>query len=1154
MDENEQFRTDEDTKWFGVRSEGIASMKTSYIIETSRMRDFLEATISSRGQPNPKLQFPIRCLSYLGAHYASVTPENVESPVSACTTTQKGQPTTGEVNLYPELSTTGTTIPIFLADCEGITGGEPIAKRFQNTWFDTQKPRRKKYRIRAKLGRSEVVKDLYPRLLYTLSDVVCYVVSEPSWQDVLENLLEWSTTGAQHTINQAALPALIIILNIEDRKISNEWILPRDWDVHSEKDNPDPVTQYVFNIIKAFKAHKNDREIKNPKRACQYKVEAKDESDPDYELNGILTDLRRSYSRIQVHYIPRTGVRTIDNPDLLFQQIETLRERILAYSNFIQGLRAASLTQFNSRQFIIMTDYAFSHFCRDPEEPFDFGLFQQLTAVPDSVETHIFLVKSNVFDKNIQKYCQNAIRNFLDVYMPCSYIHDETFDLKVRCSNTRTGHTKGHQGPFGLFLTDGPFETGGIDEKSFMQSVEDKLQALAMNTNMDPGSGRGTWKSQVDKEHKKNIEALRNCGAYPNAKASKSYDPDIGSDTYEVLSLIRSNVEVILDSTLRVVESKPFIAGRFCYGCLFRKPEYALPCSHIICANCLRENMSTDSIYESMATAILKNCIICGDDNLSNRDGWPFTVPIRPDLTNPRVLSLDGGGVRGIMQLVMLERLESLIGLGLPIGRFFDLMVGTSGGGITALGIGIQGLSASKCLKRFKKISKKGFVSKPGMNIPGLKRISMFFRGSVYYVSSFEKVLEKKFRQGQPTGVFGLKNHCRVAVTTTVGTDTCLIANYNRGGTKKYLESLTTLWTAARCTSAAPTYFDPVSHEGSTCQDGGLNVNNPVQLAYQESQVIWGDNTRHDLILSLGSGKASHPQPEPTSTWLVPAPLLDLWKSFLSTMSGEDGWNTFFESQTSNVKARCKRLNVKLPGEYEPAMDAVGEIENMEAIARNYNEPYTKSLLTPYEPILGNCTENKLEIIADIMRAGQYFFQLESLKYPSSDNKNFVIGGRLRCLLGLTEIKNLKKLLARTSHFRINQAFDLKIPTSVDTLTGFNLPINFEHEDPKSPVRIDVSFGGTYQTAISGFPKDLRELQEYDDKVILNLNEAPNPPRESADTAINGEATNIAGGVSFADVKEESSTSAAISLSNILQGDDSQSENELSIVGTPDSE
>ena len=47
-----------------------------------------------------------------------------------------------------------------------------------------------------------------------------------------------------------------------------------------------------------------------------------------------------------------------------------------------------------------------------------------------------------------------------------------------------------------------------------------------------------------------------------------------------------------------------------------------------------------------------------------------------------RMLTLDGGGVRGIIELVMLKELESAIGInaGIPLRAYFDLIVGTSTG------------------------------------------------------------------------------------------------------------------------------------------------------------------------------------------------------------------------------------------------------------------------------------------------------------------------------------------------------------------------------------------------------------------------------------------------------------------------------------------
>jgi uncharacterized protein len=63
-----------------------------------------------------------------------------------------------------------------------------------------------------------------------------------------------------------------------------------------------------------------------------------------------------------------------------------------------------------------------------------------------------------------------------------------------------------------------------------------------------------------------------------------------------------------------------------------------------------------------------------------------------------RILSLDGGGIRGVFPAAFLARLEEH--LEHPIGRYFDLIAGTSTGGIIAIGLGL-GLSAADILKLY---------------------------------------------------------------------------------------------------------------------------------------------------------------------------------------------------------------------------------------------------------------------------------------------------------------------------------------------------------------------------------------------------------------------------------------------------------------------
>ena len=63
-----------------------------------------------------------------------------------------------------------------------------------------------------------------------------------------------------------------------------------------------------------------------------------------------------------------------------------------------------------------------------------------------------------------------------------------------------------------------------------------------------------------------------------------------------------------------------------------------------------------------------------------------------------RILSLDGGGIRGVFPAAFMARLEEH--LEHPIGRYFDLIAGTSTGGIIAIGLGL-GLSAGEILKLY---------------------------------------------------------------------------------------------------------------------------------------------------------------------------------------------------------------------------------------------------------------------------------------------------------------------------------------------------------------------------------------------------------------------------------------------------------------------
>lgn len=65
------------------------------------------------------------------------------------------------------------------------------------------------------------------------------------------------------------------------------------------------------------------------------------------------------------------------------------------------------------------------------------------------------------------------------------------------------------------------------------------------------------------------------------------------------------------------------------------------------------------------------------------------------------------------------------------------------------------------------------------------------------------------------------------------------------------------IWQAARATSAATLFFDPIQIGRQRFVDGATGMNNPVELVFEEAKAIWPDAvSRIQCLLSIGTGKA----------------------------------------------------------------------------------------------------------------------------------------------------------------------------------------------------------------------------------------------------------------------------------------------------------
>ena len=217
-----------------------------------------------------------------------------------------------------------------------------------------------------------------------------------------------------------------------------------------------------------------------------------------------------------------------------------------------------------------------------------------------------------------------------------------------------------------------------------------------------------------------------------------------------------------------------------------------------------------------------------------------------------RVLSIDGGGIRGIIPAMVVAHIERKMGK--PAHELFDLMVGTSTGGILALGLSRPGAS------RPVQFSARWVVKlyeEQGANI---------FEYSLWRkLRTVGGILDEAYSHEVLEGILG-----KYFAGTTLGdckTPTMVTSYDIQNRRTVFLKSwyadhqLVRCCDAARATSAAPTYFEPkpldTGDVASVLIDGGIFMNSPSVSAYAEARKLFPDEPI--AVLSLGTGELTRP-------------------------------------------------------------------------------------------------------------------------------------------------------------------------------------------------------------------------------------------------------------------------------------------------------
>lgn len=227
-----------------------------------------------------------------------------------------------------------------------------------------------------------------------------------------------------------------------------------------------------------------------------------------------------------------------------------------------------------------------------------------------------------------------------------------------------------------------------------------------------------------------------------------------------------------------------------------------------------------------------------------------------------KLLALDGGGIRGVMTLGILKKIEETVGQ--PLWQYFDYIAGTSTGAIIAAGLA-RGMSVDELIAFYRDAGPEMFAK-----TRFLKRLN-----SLYNNGPLEQKLKDVFGEKTDLKPGSLKTLLLV-VTRNVTTDSPwpITSNpdamYNATAREDCNLGIP-LWKLVRASTAAPIYFPPEvvelvpgdEQKTFVFVDGGVTpYNNPAWVLFRFAtdpayRLQWATGERQMQLISVGTGAAA---------------------------------------------------------------------------------------------------------------------------------------------------------------------------------------------------------------------------------------------------------------------------------------------------------
>ncbi|KIV90286.1 hypothetical protein PV10_07605 [Exophiala mesophila] len=243
-----------------------------------------------------------------------------------------------------------------------------------------------------------------------------------------------------------------------------------------------------------------------------------------------------------------------------------------------------------------------------------------------------------------------------------------------------------------------------------------------------------------------------------------------------------------------------------------------------------------------------------------------------PDLETEGLclLSLDGGGVRGLSSLYILRGLMLRLNderkkVHLPQVKpcdIFDLIGGTSTGGLIAIMLGRLEMDVQECIDAYTELMSTVFEKKRGRFAIGWKGDVKARFSSKALAGAIKNVIEKRGLSADTPFYVEVENEetrrCKVFVCAKAK-ETLHVAYLRAYRLPGRPAEKATILEAALATSAAPTFFDAVKIGQRMYVDGAMGANNPVFEVEKEAANIWCERTGHiepliKCFISVGTG------------------------------------------------------------------------------------------------------------------------------------------------------------------------------------------------------------------------------------------------------------------------------------------------------------